>query len=143
MLTWDGFVEMLGCSKVNTKFIHLPQEFNELPNLDESVLGDRKYYSFFNSGVLFLLEDDLIDQIIFYVEADEGFSMYRGALPVPSGSSESEVTHLLGMPTFLGGGNTDMLLGYINRWIKYDKKGYFLHLQFNKNNVLCRVTLMR
>ncbi|CNL95544.1 hypothetical protein [Yersinia aleksiciae] len=143
MLTWNGFVEMLGCSKVSTKFIRLPQEFNELPNLDESVLGDRKYYSFFSCGVLFLLEDDQVDQIIFYVEADEGFSMYQGALPVPSGSSESEVIHLLGMPTFLGGGNTDMLLGYINRWIKYDKKGYSLHLQFNKNNVLCRVTLMR
>lgn len=143
MLTWDGFVEMLGCQKADDKFIHLSQEFNELPNLDESVLGDRDYYSFTNSGVFFLLENGLVDQIAFYIEADEGFSKYRGELPFPSSSSESEIIHLLGIPSSLGGGKTDVLLGYINHWIKYERDGYALHLQFNNNDQLCRVTLMR
>ncbi|MCX2866406.1 hypothetical protein ORL23_02720 [Kluyvera cryocrescens] len=143
MLSWDGFVEILGCPKVDDKFIHLSQEFNELPNVDESVLGDRDYYSFINSGVLFLLEDGLVDQISFYIEADEGFSKYRGELPFPIGSSESGIIYLLGTPSSLGGGKTDMLLGHINRWIKYERDDYALHLQFNKNDQLCRATLMR
>jgi len=143
MLTWDSFVKMLGCSRVNAEFIQLSQEFNELPNFEESVLGDRKYYSFLGSGILFLLEDDLVDQIFFYTEADEGFCIYRGELPVPRGCSESEIINLLGEPAYQGGGNADILLGYVNKWMKYERKIFSLHLQFNKNDVLCRVTLMK
>ncbi|MBT2370918.1 hypothetical protein J7E41_02580 [Pseudomonas fluorescens] len=143
MLMWDDFVEVLGSSKKDDKFIYLSQAFNELPSIDEGVLGDRIYYSFFRSGVLFLLENNLVDQITFYIDADEGFSKYRGDLPVPSDSSESEITHLLGTPSSLGGGKTDMLLGHINRWVKYERDGYALHLQFNKNSQLCRATLVR
>jgi len=36
----------------------------------------------------------------------------------------------------------DMLLGYLNRWIKYEKDAYALHLQFDKNEKLCRANLM-
>ena len=54
MLMWNDFVEMLGCQKMDERFIHLSQEFNELPKRDESVLGDREYYSFIGSGILFL-----------------------------------------------------------------------------------------
>ena len=66
MLAWNNLVEMLGCSKASNEFIYLPQKLNELPVFEEGVLGDRSYYSFFNSGVLFLLEDDVVNQIIFY-----------------------------------------------------------------------------
>lgn len=143
MMGWDGLVEILGSSKASDKFIRLPQELNEFPIFDESVLGDRTYYSFLNSGILFLLVDDHVDQITLYVEADEGFSMYRGALPIPADSSEVEVAQLLGSPKLFGGGNTDMLHGYVNKWVKYDSGNFFLHLQFNRNDVLCRVTLMK
>ncbi|MCL2892094.1 MULTISPECIES: hypothetical protein [Pectobacteriaceae] len=143
MLAWNNLVEMLGCSKANNEFIYLPQKLNELPVFEEGVLGDRSYYSFFNSGILFLLEDDLVNQISLYMQADEGFSIYTGELPLPVNGRESEIIRVLGVPSESGGGKMDMLLGYINRWIKYKIENYTLHIQFDQNDKLCRVTLMQ
>ncbi|WP_338479155.1 hypothetical protein VRB67_00770 [Pseudomonas trivialis] len=141
MLTWDGFVEVLGCSEADSKFVRLTQTLNELPNFEEGVLGDRRYYSFFSSGILLLLENNRVDQVVFYTRADEGFSIFKGQLPVPPDSSESKVIHLLGTPSSLGGGKLDMLLGYIDRWVKYEMGSYTLHFQFDKKDVLSRLTL--
>ncbi|MDJ0035757.1 hypothetical protein QM637_07895 [Pantoea allii] len=143
MLIWDEFVKLLGRSKSDIKFINISSDFHELPNVEESVLGDRKYYSFLKSGVLFLLEDEVIDQITFYATKDEGFSEYKGELPLSIDSSEDEAMQILGHPLDSGGGKIDALMGYIDRWIRYEKEGYTLHLQFNQNDSLSRVTLMR
>lgn len=48
MLIWDEFVNLLGRSKFDVKFVNISSDFHELPNIEESVLGDRKYYSFYN-----------------------------------------------------------------------------------------------
>lgn len=60
MLIWNEFIKLLGCSIFDNKFINISISFNELPKNDEGVLGDRNYYSFLHSGVLFLLEDEII-----------------------------------------------------------------------------------
>ena len=143
MLIWDEFIKLLGCSKLDGTFINISSNFNELPKIGEGVLGDRNYYSFLHSGVLFLLEDEVVDQIAFYAKQDEGFSEYKGELPLPINSSEFEVVQILGCPAASGGGKTDALMGYIARWIKYEKEGYALHLLFNQNDNLSRVTLMK
>lgn len=143
MLIWNEFIKLLGCSKFDGKFINISSYFNELPQTEESVLGDRNYYSFLQSGVLFLLEDEVVDQITFYAKKDEGFSEYKGELPISIDSSEYEAVQILGQPLASGGGKMDALMGYIDRWIKYEKEGYALHLQFNQNDNLSRVTLMR
>jgi len=38
----------------------------------------------------------------------------------------------------------DMLLGYLIHWIKYEyeRGGYVLHIQFDKNDQLCRMSLL-
>ncbi|MCJ7926533.1 MAG: hypothetical protein MUW55_11480 [Pantoea vagans] len=143
MLMWDEFIKLLGCTKFYGNFINISTYFNELPKIDEGVLGDRSYYSFIQSGILFLLEDKVIDQITFYAKSDEGFSEYVGDLPLPIDSSEYEAVQMLGHPLVSGGGKMDALMGYIDRWIRYEKEGYTLHLQFNQNDRLSRVTLMR
>ena len=143
MLVWNEFINVLGCSKLDKKFVNISKKFSELPKIDMGVLGDRDYYSFLRSGVLFLLEDKLVEQITFYIRQDEGFSEYKGELPVSIGSSEHDVVQILGHPSASGGGKMDALMGYIDRWIKYEKEEYALHLQFNKNNNLSRVTLMK
>ena len=143
MLIWNEFIKLLGCSKLDSKFIDISSYFNELPEFEESVLGDRNYYSFLHSGILFLLEDEVIDQITFYTKQDEGFSEYKGDLPVPIDSSEYGAIQILGRPSASGGGKMDVLMGYIERWIKYEKEGYALRLQFNQNDNLSRVTLMK
>lgn len=142
MLSWNSFIQILGCLKTDSSFINLPHIFNELPDFDEGVLGDRNYYSFFNSGVLFLLENERVNQISFYIQEDEGFSIYKGELPVPRNGQESEIIQWLGLPSSSGGGKLDKLIGYINRWIKYEKDSYAFHLQFDQNDLLCRVSLM-
>ncbi|MBL5966893.1 hypothetical protein [Lelliottia amnigena] len=143
MLIWNEFIKLLGCSKLDGKFIEISSDFNELPAIEESVLGDRNYYSFLHSGVLFLLEDEVVDQITFYAKQGEGFSEYKGELPVSINSSEHEAVQILGHPSASGGGKMDALMGYIDRWIKYEKDGYALHLQFNQNDNLSRVTLIK
>jgi len=142
MLIWNDFIEILGCSKYDEKFINIYNLFNELPVIDEGVLGDRCYYSFLKAGVLFLLENEMVEQVSFYIKSDEGFDVYKGELPIPVGGSESEITKLLGYPSITGGGKSDLLLGYINRWIKYEKDSYALHLQFDQNDLVCRASLM-
>ena len=143
MLIWNEFIKLLGCSKLDGKFIEISSDFNELPAIEESVLGDRNYYSFLHSGVSFLLEDEVVDQITFYAKQGEGFSEYKGELPVSINSSEHEAVQILGHPSASGGGKMDALTGYIDRWIKYEKDGYALHLQFNQNDNLSRVTLIK
>ena len=143
MLIWNEFIKLLGCSKLDGKFINISSIFNELPKIEEGVLGDRSYYSFLHSGALFLLESEVVDQITFYAKQGEGFSEYRGELPVSINSSEHEAVQMLGHPSVSGGGKMDALMGYIDRWIKYEKEGYALHLQFNQNDNLSRITLMK
>lgn len=143
MLIWNDFIKLLGCSKLDSEFINISSYFNELPTIEESVLGDRSYYSFLHSGVLFLLEDEVVDQITFYAKQDEGFSVYKGELPILIDSSEHEAIQILGHPLASGGGKMDSLMGYIGRWIKYEKEGYTLHLQFNYNDNLSKVTIMK
>ncbi|MFK0591614.1 hypothetical protein ACISSX_26355, partial [Escherichia coli] len=76
MLIWNEFIKLLGCSKLDSEFINVSSNFNELPIIEKSILGDRNYYSFLHSGVLFLLEDEVVEQITFYAKQDEGFSEY-------------------------------------------------------------------
>lgn len=143
MLVWNEFIKLLGCSKLDDKFVNILSSFNQLPKIDRSILGGRDYYSFFYSGVLFLLEDEVVDQIYFYTKQDDGFSVYKGELPVKINSSEHEAIQILGYPSASGGGKMDTLMGYMARWIKYEKEGYTLHLQFNPSDNLSRVTLMK
>lgn len=143
MLAWNDLIEILGCSKTSNEFVYLPQKLNELPVYDEGVLGDRSYYSFFNSGVLLLLEDNQVNQISLFMQADEGFSVYLGEVPLPANGSESDIIQVLGSPSAMWGGGMDMLLGYLNRWMKYQTGNHELHLQFNQHDQLCRVTLMQ
>ncbi|MFG6078830.1 hypothetical protein [Erwinia sp. OPT-41] len=143
MLAWQEIAQFLGHSQSDEEFINLSSVFNELPILETGVLGDRTYYSYFKSGVFFLLENENIEQIMLYIKPAEGFSAYRGDLPVPANKTEAEIIDILGYPASSGGGKTDMLLGYINRWIKYERANYALHLQFDSSNHLCMVTFIK
>ncbi len=41
MLIWNDFIKLLGCSKLDGEFINVSSNFNELPMIEESILGDR------------------------------------------------------------------------------------------------------
>lgn len=143
IMSWSELVGALGQTKNDNIFTRLLSKLKELPVYEEGVLGDRSYYSFFRSGILFLIENEKIDQISFYLKSEEGFSRYSGELPVLPAQSKEDVIQQLGPPSASGGGKTDKLLGYINSWIKYERDGYALHLQFDQNDKLSRVTIMQ
>ncbi|MGV7960574.1 hypothetical protein QPK13_05460 [Photorhabdus tasmaniensis] len=144
MLRWHNFIDTLGCSKTEHAFVLLSQRINELPVVENDVLGERIYYSFLQSGILFLLENDRVSQISFFIKSAESFAKYKGELPinVELDNDETNILNTLGLPSLSGGGKSDMLLGYINRWIKYDKGQYELHFEFDKISLLCKVSLM-
>lgn len=142
MLGWLDFIKMLGCSKLDGEIVLLPQSLNEMPVVEPDMLGDRIYYSFFQSGILFLLEKEKVSQICFFITPSEGFSTYIGELPISGGATENDIITALGEPSSTGGGKSDMLLGYIERWIKYDKDDYALHIEFNQSALLSKVSLL-
>lgn len=145
MLKWCALIDMLGRSKNERNFTLLVQVMNELPVIEPDMLGIREYYSFYHSGILFLAESEQIEQISFYIEPKDGFFQYEGELPIdnPSCRSESDIVNLLGEPAFSGGGKHDLLLGYMNRWVKYEKNGYNLHVEFNENDLLSKISVMK
>ncbi|NTY88840.1 hypothetical protein FCH33_18880 [Serratia fonticola] len=142
MLGWIDFINMLGCSKLDGEIISLSQSLSEMPAVEPDMLGDRTYYSFFQSGILFLLEEGKVSQICFFITPSEGFSKYVGELPISGSATENEIITVLGEPSSTGGGKSDMLLGYIGRWIKYDKDNYALHIEFNQSALLSKVSLL-
>ncbi|MDE9460197.1 hypothetical protein KKJ03_01975 [Xenorhabdus bovienii] len=135
---------MLGGSKLDRRFVLLAQKVNEVPDVSPDILGEMIYYSFYQSGILLLLESNILDQITFFIEPSEGFTGYIGELPedIELKEKESEVIAAMGAPISSGGGKPDMLLGYINRWIKYIRDNYVLHIEFNKNSFISKLSLM-
>ncbi|CAQ83259.1 MULTISPECIES: hypothetical protein [Photorhabdus] len=134
---------MINESSVNNIFVLLPQDIGELPVVTTDMLGKRIYYSFFQAGILFLLENDLVTQITFFMKPEEGFSIYQGELPPGIGidNKEKDVVEVKGKPPASGGGKPDMLLGYINRWIKYESNDYALHMEFAQDGRLAKISL--
>lgn len=143
MLRWQDYISMVNESSVNNIFVLLPQDIGELPVVTADMLGERVYYSFFQAGILFLLENDLVTQITFFMKPEEGFSIYQGEFPPGIGidNKEKDIVAVKGKPSASGGGKTDMLLGYINRWIKYESNDYVLHIEFAKDGRLAKISL--
>lgn len=88
---------------------------------------------------------DCLNHIHFYFGNEDGYSPFAGNFVpgIKAGMDRVSVANLLGQPTLSGEGKFDMLLGYINGWLKYENVNYAIHLQFEKNNQLCHATLIK
>lgn len=151
MVEWDDFIDVLGKNEHSTEFISFCRKVDGNPyiSLDSDEyndpVGKTKYYKFYKSGFEIGFREDLLSHIHFYFYEEEGYSPFVGSLisNVKGGVSRRKIIQLLGKPSISGEGKIDMLIGYINAWLKYKKERYSLHLQFNENDNLCRATLMR
>jgi len=141
MLSWNELKNLIGCGKTDGKFIMLPQLIGVLPNVASDILGEITYYSFFDAGILLLVDEKYVTQITLFIEPNEGFSAYRGELPVYA-DKENSIVSELGTPLKSGGGKTDALLGYLSRWVKYKNEEGCLHIEFNQNGALSKLSLM-
>jgi hypothetical protein len=150
MIDWREFTNAIGMTEMSKEFSQLSLSIGEKAAiLDEPAeyndpLGHTKHYKYLHSGLEIGFRKNVLNHIHFYFDGYEGYSAFKGELlsGVSPGWSEEAVVKKLGKPTASGGGKVDMLLGYINRWIKYEKEVYALHLQFDQSNQLCRASLM-
>lgn len=150
MIDWMEFTNAIGMTEMSKEFSQLSLSIGEKATISNEPaeyndpLGHTKHYKYMHSGLEIGFRQNVLNHIHFYFDRYEGYSAFKGTLlfGVSSGWSEEAVVQKLGTPTASGGGNVDILLGYINRWIKYEKEVYALHLQFNRSNQLCRASLM-
>lgn len=144
MIKWSNFTSKLGCLREDLFFSSLTVELGEEPTIENDMLGVRTYYSFSGSGILCLFENEVFEQVSFFIQPHGNFSAYKGGLPeyLIKSNEEDSIVKSMGSPSSSGGGKEDMLIGYINRWIKYVNEGYSLHMEFNKNKVLRKITFM-
>ncbi len=141
-MKWQNFTAVIGSLQSSEGFNSFVVSTKEPPYISTSYLGDATYYSFFNFGVLLLIENLRLTQITFFIEELEGFSKYHGDLIIDATSTEQEIVKQLGNPIFSGGGYPDAFFGYINRWIKYEENAYFLHFELNASNKIAKVSLI-
>lgn len=150
MIDWMEFTNAIGMTEMSREFSQLSLSIGEKPSISNEPaeyndpLGHTKHYKYLHSGLEIGFRQNILNHIHFYFDGYEGHSAFKGTLlsGVSFGWSEEAVVQKLGTPTASGGGNVDILLGYINRWIKYEKEVYALHLQFDQSNQLCRASLM-
>lgn len=150
MPIWTKLINSLGKNESSSEFTDLnlsigeTAQLSEDPSDDTDLVGHTKHYRYIHSGLEIGFRNNLLSHIHFYFDGSEGYEVFDGQLlrGVSSGQSEKLVTEALGEPVASGGGRMDMLLGYMNRWVKYEFKGYALHLQFDKIDKLCRASLI-
>jgi filamentous hemagglutinin len=150
MVEWIKFINALGKVETSKEFFELNFSIGELAKISEDLteyndpVGHTKHYKYVHSGLEIGIRGNVLNHIHFYFDGTDGYSVYEGKLlyEISSGWTENAVIQTLGKPVASGGGKMDMIIGYINHWIKYEMDIYALHLQFDQCEQLCRVTLM-
>jgi filamentous hemagglutinin len=148
--TWINFVEALGkserSSEVTTLVVGIsePAITSETPDEYDDPLGKTKYYKFLKTGLEFGFRQEQLNNIKFYFQSHEGYEKYNGPMicGIESNWNEAKVVQSLGTPYKRGGGNPDVLIGYIHKWIKYKKECYSIRFEFGQNENLHKVSLM-
>ncbi|TNH41487.1 hypothetical protein [Photorhabdus luminescens] len=150
MIDWSKFTGSLGTTESSKEFNELCLAIGEQPEVSQDPseyndpIGQTTYYSFAHSGIEIGFREGVLNHIHFYFSETEGYSCFKGCLlsNIGEGWDAEKVIQVLGEPLIKGGGKMDMLLGYINNWIKYEYQKYALHLQFNQDGLLCNSSLM-
>ncbi|WP_380181043.1 hypothetical protein [Kalamiella sp. sgz302252] len=151
MISWEDFINALGKEENSSEFLNLCGAIGEIAEISEDSeeyndpVSRTKYYKFFLSGIEMGFRHNILNHIHFYFDNADGFSTFKGSLlfGINIESTDKLIHQKLGEPVSCGGGKMDMLIGYINKWVKYQYKNYALHLQFNQLNKLYRSTLMK
>ncbi|MEQ5042374.1 hypothetical protein JI723_11345 [Providencia manganoxydans] len=150
MTEWAEFVDILGKSETSQEVKNLCLSINEDVNISidpiehNDPIGRTKYYSFIHSGIEIGFRGNILNHIHFYFNDEEGYGQYKGKLisDICAGWDKENILKTLGEPSLTGGGKMDMLLGYIDSWIKYQFKNYDLNFQFKQNGYLSRCSLI-
>lgn len=150
MLIWNKFVNSLGTSEVSAEFIDLISSVGEQPIVSEDpdeyndIEGKTKYYSFPESGFLLGIRAGALDHVHFYIAGNESYHSYEGPLVngIDATFNQEKIITMFGTPEKAGGGYPDMLLGYIDTWIRYNMEGYKLRFEFSKDGGLREISIL-
>jgi hypothetical protein len=146
---WDDLVRALGEPEGSATFTHLVSEIGEQPLISEDPseytdpLGHTKYYKFIKNGLEIGFRQDRFNHVHLYTQSDEGYGQYTGPLMdgIRSNQPESSIVQALGAPSTVGGGSRG-LLGYMNRWLRYERDNYEIRLEFTDKQQLRKVSLI-
>ncbi|WOS40862.1 hypothetical protein [Xanthomonas rydalmerensis] len=147
---WRRFISALGHRASSREVSGLLDEINEMPvvSSDPDDNGDpsfgTQYYQFFRHGLEFGFRSNALSFIHFFIKDQDGFFAYKGKIFEVSGESlnESLIFVKFGPPKDFGGGKYDVLLGYIQRWIKYNINEHEVRFEILPDGGVWKVTLI-
>ncbi|OAI58611.1 hypothetical protein [Ralstonia pseudosolanacearum] len=150
-MTLEQFIGVLGLSKDSEGMAALMTAVGEAPVISRTPAdfndpaGETEYYKFINSGIEIGFRGGVLNHLHLYVQEHEGYGAYKGELfEMPLRDvSESDISRNLGEQSAQGGGRMDMLIGYIHKWIRYDRQGFALRAEFSEDKKLRKLSLIK
>ncbi len=147
----DQFADMIGLGRDSEDLVALMVAIGEVPIISKTPddfndsAGATEYYKFINSGIEIGFRGEVLNHLHFYIQEHEGYGAYRGELfGVPfQDVSEADILRNLGGQDAQGGGRMDMLIGYVYRWIRYDRRVFALRAEFLENGKLRKLSLIK
>ncbi|QCX52222.1 hypothetical protein [Ralstonia pseudosolanacearum] len=147
----EQFSDVLGFGKDSQGVVALIAVIGEAPVISRTPpdfndpAGETEYYKFVNSGVEIGFRGGVLNHLHLYVQEHEGYGEYKGELfgMSPQEVSEADMLRKLGGQDAQGGGRMDMLIGYIYKWIRYERKEFALRAEFSEDKKLRKFLLIR
>lgn len=150
MNSWSDFVRALGQDEGGSIITDLCRELGEPPAISETPdsyndpEGKTKFYKFIKSGLELGFRSGKLNHIHFFVQRHEGYSAYKKDMlgRIAQTWRVQDVIAVLGPPTKEASSKFDMLIGYVQRWLKYEFETYALGMEFSEDSRLWKVTLI-
>jgi filamentous hemagglutinin len=149
-ITWNSFVNALGEPELSNKVVSIATEIGETPVISATPpeyndpLGKTTFYKFLNAGIEIGFRQDRLNHVHFFIHGGDGYANYTGPLVdgVAAHWTELWLTRALGPPSASGGEKKSPLLGYVHRWIKYDRVNCSIRFEFSQEGPLRKVSLI-
>ncbi|WP_267098888.1 hypothetical protein [Xanthomonas sacchari] len=147
---WKSFILALGHTASSGEVSGVFDEINEMPvvSSDPDDYGDptvrTQYYQFFRHGLEFGFRSNELSFIHFFIKDQDSFFAYEGDIfgVGSENMNEASIIGKFGPPKDFGGGSYDALLGYIQRWIKYEINEHEMRFEFLPDGSVWKVTLI-
>lgn len=150
MNSWSDFIQALGQDEGGPIVTELCRKLGELPVISETPdsyndpMGKTRFYKFIKTGIEFGFRVGKLNHIHFFIQDHEGYAAYKGDVIDRIGKLWNVQTALeeLGPADKAAPGRVDMLIGYIQQWLKYELKTHAVRMEFSKSGDLWKVTLI-
>jgi hypothetical protein len=124
--------ELLGMNLkdvANSKYV---RSFGPVPEI--RVIDNRSYLSLLTAGISFTANaDGRVGALFLHSEGHEQFHQFMSDMPdgLAFSDSRSKVRSKFGQPSESGGGQVDRITGKIPYWDLFDRKSYFIHVEYS------------